>query len=71
MRQQDKVEREFFESEGGEGNYWIELKPGFILNGDWTHAIVESTKTAARRQLSRVVPCDCAECKELMAKARH
>lgn len=64
MAIRDVVQNEERDSDG----YWIYLRPGY-QNGDdpGTHAIVENTKTAARRKLSLVKPCDCAECVRLKA----
>lgn len=51
------VSDEYREPDG----YWIELLPGWRMpSGE--HAIVESTKGAARARLIEVEPCDCAEC---------
>lgn len=46
----------------------IYLKPGY-QNGDdpGTHAIVESTERAAMAKVSMIKPCDCDECKRLLA----
>ncbi len=56
------------ESEGQEeGTYWIYLKPGFH-NGSGEHAIAADTKREARADLPNVEPCDCEECRELIAK---
>lgn len=52
------------ESESG---WWIYLKPGFILKGEWTHAIVETRKKDALDKMSMVEPCDCGECLRLKA----
>ena len=55
-----RIESEYKDSDG----YWINLKSGWILPGEWTHGIVENTKRQAHRKLRQVVPCDCAECRK-------
>lgn len=64
MKRSDVVQNEERDSDG----YWIYLKPGW-QNGDdpGTHAIVEDTKTAARAKVGMAEPCDCAECRRLLA----
>jgi len=50
--------------------FWIYLKPGYQNGFDpGTHGIVEDTKRAAYETLRAAEPCDCAECRELIAKA--
>lgn len=63
MKRQDMVDHEYRDSDG----YWIELKPGFILVGEYTHGIVERTRSAARAKLALVQRCDCAACKRQLA----
>ena len=47
---------------------WIYLKPGYQNGADpGTHAIVEDTRKAALARVSSIKPCDCAECKRLIA----
>jgi hypothetical protein len=61
-----RIQREYRDSDG----YWIELAPGWQNGADpGTHGIVEDTKRAARAKLSMATPCDCAECRDLLAKA--
>lgn len=48
--------------------WWIYLKPGFVVRGERTHAIVEDTKKAALDKMYLVEPCDCAECRMMMAR---
>ena len=62
----DKRIASIFKEDGS--GWWIELKPGFILRHEWTHAIVEDTKKAALAQMSQVEPCDCKECAAMMVK---
>lgn len=46
-----------------EGQYWIELRPGYQNGADpGTHAIVEDTKKLAYAKLDQVILCDCPDC---------
>jgi hypothetical protein len=58
-KQRSVISKEYRDIDG----YWIELKPGYIVTPDGTHGIVEDTKADAYSDLSRVVPCDCDDCK--------
>jgi hypothetical protein len=49
--------------------WWIYLKPGFVVRGERTHAIVEDRKRDALDKMSLVEPCDCDECLSLKARA--
>ena len=51
-----------------ESGFWIYLKPGFIVNGEGVHAIVEDTKRLALDKMDLVVPCSCAECSAMANK---
>lgn len=48
--------------EGDGPDWWVELKPGFVLANDWTHTIHEPTLRDCQRELKRVVPCRRACC---------
>ena len=58
---QDRVGEEEREGDG----YWIYLKPGWIIPGEWTHFVVEDTKRDARAKLQNAVRCDCEECNKV------
>lgn len=47
--------------------WWIYLKPGWIVRGEGTHAIVEDRKQDALDKMYLVKPCACDECKRLLA----
>ena len=51
--------------------WWIELKPGFIVRGEWTHGIVEDTKRAALDKMYLVEPCQCDECRSLVTQTKN
>ncbi len=48
--------------------WWIYLAPGFVVSDERTHAIVETRKRDALDKMSLVEPCDCAECRGLLAQ---
>lgn len=50
--------------------WWIYLKPGYILKGEGTHAIVETRKRDALDKMSLVIPCNCEECRDLQVRER-
>jgi hypothetical protein len=61
------IANEYRDSDG----YWIELTPGWQNGFDpGTHGIVEDTKAGAYLTLKGAVPCDCAECQQLITAAK-
>lgn len=57
-----RIERMYRE----DGGVWIDLAPGYILKGEWTHGIVEDTRRRALSKLAEVIPCECDECSALL-----
>jgi hypothetical protein len=51
--------------------YDILLAPGWRMDDDCVHTIIEATVADALFCLRRIVPCDCATCQELLAKGEE
>jgi hypothetical protein len=50
--------------------YDILLAPGWRMCDDTVHTLIEPTVKQMLAQLRSVVPCDCDECKEMIASAK-
>ena len=64
VSRQAKIDRIEHDSDG----WWIILKPGWIVRDERTHQIVEDRKRDALDKLDLVDPCECDECRRLLAK---
>lgn len=51
--------------------YDILLRAGWRMSDDYVHTLIESTVKDMLAQLRSVVPCDCDECKQLIAEQRE
>lgn len=62
------VQKEYRDIDG----YWIEFVPGWRTCDEGTHGVVEDTRRQAREKaLALAEPCDCGECRELLARVRQ
>lgn len=66
----DKVDE--FDCGGGYGTesgfaYDILLRAGWRMGDDFVHTLIESTVRDMLDRLKAVVPCDCDECKAMLA----
>jgi hypothetical protein len=48
--------------------YDILLRAGWRMGDDYVHTLIEPTVTAMLAQLRAVAPCDCDECREMIAR---
>jgi hypothetical protein len=55
---------------GGDNDfgYDILLAPGWRMDDDYVHTLIEPTVADMLKRLRSIVRCDCAECKELLTK---
>jgi hypothetical protein len=55
---------------GGDNDfgYDILLAPGWRMYDDYVHTLIEHTVADTLKQLRSIVRCDCAECREMLAK---
>ncbi|MGI4851472.1 MAG: hypothetical protein ACRYGR_05975 [Janthinobacterium lividum] len=54
---------------GWAGEWFVDLKAGFSLDGE-QHGFGEETKKDIRRTMALVKPCDCDRCRSSLAEGR-
>lgn len=63
-----RIAKIYSESYDGGRQWFIDLKPGWIVADERTHGIVETRKADALDKLNLTERCECDECRQMLAK---